>query len=553
MYDAPDGGPRAALIRLCRLGMSWAVGVLLLCSAPVLGGAGQHPLQQGLATPAAPALRPMAAGVPAPPVVVYREDFENGMDSTATGAKSLTANALGAPQYTSATGMTYTADTNWREGQRCSGIVLAYANGLNADDGGGPDWATTTRVAGGQTMANKCSPVSGIQSYNGIRTLARAMGQVVGGGDANHIVSTYTECRQNSDGTTNTCDTLPTGQTVSRMFETTSQIAVTPNHFYTFAVDAVAGNCSGTGTTTVANDPLYQFQLLSGATRTNVGTALNPCRDTSRTAFTVNRPRSVGPNATMTGYVSRLRANSAFMYPGSTLGVAMYDQVGITAGNDGGFDNVEVRDVTPTVDKSFSPTLVEPGQTSTLTLTITNTSDLLAKTDWGFVDTLPAGLTLASSTFGGTCTNLAGAAMTRTGVAGGNTITVTGGDLALNQTSCTITVDVTSAVEGSYTNSPTGNMVLTGLVPGRPARSSSAGRGSPWSRRSGRAGSAPPTSSRSPSAPARRPARSSATPPTRPPRAAARRSPPAPAPPAPTSAGPGRRTTSPRRARAPPT
>ncbi|GAA3680175.1 hypothetical protein GCM10022237_44190 [Nocardioides ginsengisoli] len=468
MYDPPDGALRAALIRCCRLGMCWAVGVLLLCSAPVLGGPGGQSHQQGLATPLAPGLRTMAAGVPAPPIVVYREDFENGMGTTSTGAKSLTANTLGAPQYAGASGMTYTADTNWREGQRCSGVVLAYANGLNADDGGGPDWATTGRVVGGQTMANKCSPVAGVQSYNGIRTLARAMGQVVGGGDNDHIVSTYTECTQTSVGNTSTCDTLPTGQTTSRMFETQQQIAVTPNHFYTFAVDAVAGNCSGTGTVAQGSDPQYQFQLLNGATRTNVGSPMNPCRDASRVAFTVNRPRAVGATTTMSGYVSRLRADTAFIYSGSSLGVAMYDQIGLTNGNDGGFDNVEVRDVTPAVDKSFSPALLEPGQTSTLTLTITNTSDLLAKTDWGFVDTLPAGLTLTGSTFGGTCTQLAGATMTRTGAAGGNTITVTGGDLALNQTSCTITVGVTSAVEGSYTNSPTSNMTLTGLVPGAP-------------------------------------------------------------------------------------
>ena len=50
-----------------------------------------------------------------------------------------------------------------------------------------------------------------------------------------------------------------------------------------------------------------------------------------------------------------------------------------------------VLDVTPSLDKSFSPTLVGTNQPSTLTLTITNTTDLLAKSDWSFTDTLPPG------------------------------------------------------------------------------------------------------------------------------------------------------------------
>ncbi len=467
MYDAPACALRASLIHATRALLSGMVALLLLCAGAgaddASGGRAGVPEREGAG------IRPVVAGVPAPPVVVYREDFENGMGTTATGAKSLTANTLGAPQYTGASGTTYLADTNWRDGQRCSGVVLAYANGDSTrDDGGGPAWATTSRVAGGQTMQDKCSPLGGMQSYNGIRTLARAMGQVVGGGDSNHLVSTYTECDQDASGNATTCDTLPVGPTVSRMFETQQQIAVTPNHYYTFAVDAVAGNCPGTGTVTQGSDPQYQFQLLSGATRTDVGTALNPCRDSSRTAFTVNRPRAIGAATTMSGYVSRLRATSAFMYAGSSLGVAMYNKVGITNGNDGGFDNVEVRDVTPTVDKSFSPVLLEPTQASTLTITITNTSDVLAKTDWSFTDTLPAGLTLASATFGGTCAQVSGGPLVRSGVAGSGLITVTGGDLAAGQTSCTITASVTSATEGTYTNSPTTNMNLTGLVPGSP-------------------------------------------------------------------------------------
>lgn len=395
-----------------------------------------------------------APGVPNAPVAIFAENFENNPSQTSTGAKSFTTFG-GATQYVGTTpaGQTYTADANWVNGDRCSGVVLSYNNGLAQNNGGAPTWATTST-----TQNDKCSPSAGVQSYNGIRTLARALGSVVGGGDSNHMVSSYTECAQDTAGNIASCDTLPVGPTTSRMFESTLPIPVSPNHFYTFAVDAVA-SCSGTGTAPVGSDPRYQFQLVSGATRTNVGSALNPCRATGRTAFTVNRPIAVGTTTTMSGYVSRLRADNALLFSGSTLGVAMYNASGVTSGNDGGFDNVQVQDVTPTLDKSFSPATVAVGATSTLTFTITNTSDLLAKTGWSFTDTLPTGLTLAAAPTT-TCPST-----TLTGAVGGATVGVTSGSLSAGTVSCTITVPVTASVAGTYANGPANISNRIGLNP----------------------------------------------------------------------------------------
>lgn len=178
----------------------------------------------------------------------------------------------------------------------------------------------------------------------------------------------------------------------------------------------------------------------------------------------MNRPLAVGTNTTMTAYVQSLQATSAFQYAGSSLGIKMYNASGVTNGNDGGFDNIRLLDVTPSLDKSFSPTVVTRDGVSKLTFTITNTTDLLAKSDWTFTDALPTGLVIAPTpNIGGTCAQVTGNALVRTAVAGGTSIAVTGGDLALGQASCTITVDVTSNTDGTYVNGPAN--VTTNLNP----------------------------------------------------------------------------------------
>ncbi|WP_461635652.1 DUF7927 domain-containing protein [Leucobacter aridicollis] len=115
-----------------------------------------------------------------------------------------------------------------------------------------------------------------------------------------------------------------------------------------------------------------------------------------------------------------------------------------------------IYDVTPQLDKSFSPTRVPVGDISRLTLTITNTSELAKKAGWAFTDTLPAGLEIASpSNLVSTCDADVSAP------AGEQAIDVTNGVLDRSEVSCTIELDVTSesprGAEPSpvvYTNGP---------------------------------------------------------------------------------------------------
>jgi len=117
----------------------------------------------------------------------------------------------------------------------------------------------------------------------------------------------------------------------------------------------------------------------------------------------------------------------------------------------------------PVLTKITSPNPVSVGASSTLTFTLTN--DATAGNDLGFVDTLPAGVVVATGgTYGGTCASTAGTALSRTtGTSGGRqTITVRGVDLA-GSASCTVTIPVTSNAAGSYANTSAN---ISGLVGG---------------------------------------------------------------------------------------
>ncbi|MCB1385972.1 MAG: DUF11 domain-containing protein [Nitratireductor sp.] len=109
---------------------------------------------------------------------------------------------------------------------------------------------------------------------------------------------------------------------------------------------------------------------------------------------------------------------------------------------------------TPLFSKSFSPDTIDEGGTSTLTFTIDNSANATTATSLAFLDTLPANLVLGtpdneSSTCGGILT-----------VAdGGSSIELASGGVLAGSV-CTIAVDVTSNIAGTYVNT-SGNLTST--------------------------------------------------------------------------------------------
>ncbi len=164
---------------------------------------------------------------------------------------------------------------------------------------------------------------------------------------------------------------------------------------------------------------------------------------------------SAQANSSLTGIVERTDG-------GTTVddgnGFAVWDGVKATAGATGNTTVTVISSVnafltialkpllSPTVAKSFSPTSIVTGGTSTLTVTLTN-ANAIAITGAAFTDTYPANV-INTGTPG--LTNTCGG--TPTAAANGSSLALSGGTIPASG-SCTLTVKVTSTVVGSYVNS----------------------------------------------------------------------------------------------------
>jgi uncharacterized repeat protein (TIGR01451 family) len=106
------------------------------------------------------------------------------------------------------------------------------------------------------------------------------------------------------------------------------------------------------------------------------------------------------------------------------------------------------------------------GRSSTLTFTITNTTELAAKEGWSFTDNLPSGLVVATPA--AASTTCPGGQLTAN--AGGTSVAMKG-NLNAGEASCTVSVAVTEKErkEGSFENGPQ-NITSTGLNPPTPTR-----------------------------------------------------------------------------------
>ena len=101
--------------------------------------------------------------------------------------------------------------------------------------------------------------------------------------------------------------------------------------------------------------------------------------------------------------------------------------------------------VAPTLSKAFSDSSIVVDGTTTMTLTITNANPS-ALTGLNLIDNFPVDLLIATPA--NAATDCSGGTLS---TPGNNSLSLTGSGIAANST-CTITLDVTSTVIGSYTN-----------------------------------------------------------------------------------------------------
>lgn len=403
---------------------------LTLGVCAVIAAAGMTTL--GVISASAPASAfPGSPGIPSDATVVTLENFENG-----TAATSVRLNA-----YTGIAGATYTADPYWLDSANCNGVIVRYDS---------PVWGV-----------NDCSNLDSVASRQNVRRLADVLGQVaagvVGGSTPTTPVNGSTAATRSNHAVAEWTTSYPgPNNSVEFRTQTGLNVPATGPRFYSVSVDVAETSCGYLGG--VNNSKLEFYLMLGGSmvpTKLNAS-PIRACTDSRAKYFTSPNlpvlPSGVGAgtvwgNGGPSVAAGRYYSDQALMLTPaqvSNLQIIMRNQTGASEGNDNAFDNIRLIDATPQLDKSFSPTTITQGQSTTLTYTVTNTTDLGAKNDWHFVDSLPAGLT-ASGPLGGTCVR------TASSVTAG-TVDVTG-NLAAGSALCTITVTVTSNTPGNYNNS----------------------------------------------------------------------------------------------------
>lgn len=337
-----------------------------------------------LAVPAAAFAAPPAPAAPAAPSLVFEETFENNVGSAVT---SLT-------DYVGASGATYTADPFWLDAAACNGLVVQH-------DGSVPF------TGAGAACSNPPSQAR-------LSELAQVLGD---GSGTNHVVAAYTDANG------------PAGATLLSK-SADSGIVLKKDHYYAASIDIAEVNCA-----IASAHSTIQFGLQLPSGEVVFAGAPSVACDTGHSV-------DVGGREVRTG-TFRSSAFQADAAGAAELVVRNLQTSG--GGNDFAYDNIRFYDVTPTLSKSFSQDTVEAGQPVTLNLTVTNTSELGAKSGWSFTDNLPAGIVVAPTP---NIANDCGAEVN----AEDGAVEVSGGKLAQGATSCTISVDVVIGEGGSYTN-----------------------------------------------------------------------------------------------------
>lgn len=372
-----------------------------------------------LAADPARATTPGTPGTPQPATPIFIENFSNADPATWVRLTSYLPDIPGTGSTPNLppkpAGESYTADAPWLTA--CNGMVLSFnSGGATPGECGAGGWAF-------------------------VRQLAQALGQVDG--------MTQLQARQNLAVAAFT-QANPGANLTQFRTQVDIPFLAPSTRFVTFSVDAAAVSCSSA-------HPAFQFAIFSGmGAPIPVGSTLNPCASGTPTVPV----EAIGGNGAANVNAARFTTNQSYAFTGTSLGVLMRNAQGSGAGNDAAFDNIRVYDATPQLDKSFTPTVIEVGDTATLTLTVTNTAELAAKSGFSFTDSLPTGLTIAAAP---APTNSCGGSLSA--VSGATSVTLTGGALAAGAASCTVTVPVTAGALGTYANGPANITSSTGLNP----------------------------------------------------------------------------------------
>lgn len=309
---------------------STRLAVIMLTIAAIVSGA----------VVALPADRVVAAGnpgVPQDPAPIFQEDFE--LSPRFNPIRRVTS-------YVGAAGQTYTAHPSWL--RDCNGWVASFNQAV----------APITQV----NDCDRDGGTSGTIGWNRVQQLAEVLGRLRG--DAapsdNFAISAYTQADPGSNRVE---------------FQTAANLTLPAavGRYVVMSADVAAINMN-------INPPQLQMRLL-GPTGTVISVGTPAALSTMGSNFTTV---PVGIVNSVPAIAGTMISPRGYLVSNPSLGINIINQTSSGAGNDHAFDNIMLLDATPSLDKEFTPASVYVGQTSTLTFTITNTSELSAKPGWSF-------------------------------------------------------------------------------------------------------------------------------------------------------------------------
>ncbi|MCL2784570.1 MAG: Ig-like domain-containing protein [Propionibacteriaceae bacterium] len=363
---------------------------------------------------------PGTPGVPQEPTPVFTETF--GTASTVNTPIPLT-------QYRVGGSPAYTADSEW----------LPPLSGRDASEMKGTcnGWVLHTNSPLPPTNDDYGCYRSGHFMWDQLQWMAReiglAQGMTASQAATNNILSASTNRASLVNG-------------AGYMLKSTRPLAtVQGGRFYGVSAWFAAVNCEymQPGRNPAFHDPKIQFELFAGSQTYKLSSDLNPCTAANKTVSSDGKV-----------VVSHLQSQAIFLGTGTyDLGMSLYNYTAHGSGNDAAFDTPEIVDMTPQLDQQFIAPSIPLGSNSNWTFTVTNTTEKSAKNGWNFSVPVPAGITLA----GAATTTCSAGNITTTG----NKVTASG-NLTSGQTSCTFTVPVTVAADGSYP-SPASAFTVWGL------------------------------------------------------------------------------------------
>ena len=246
------------------------------------------------------------------------------------------------------------------------------------------------------------------------------------------------------------------------------------NGVYALTVTNLGFLATSTAAVVVTDTLPAGLTFVSGTgTNWNACTAAGQVVTCSRPAGNVIAANSSAEPITLTVSVGAAAAAASPVI--NNISVAGGNEPAGNAANNSDADSTAVF-FSPVITKSFSPTTIIAGGTSTLTLTISNPAgNTVSLAGVAVVDPFPPGMVVAATP---ALTNSCGGTLSSGGAQGDSLISLTGGVTGGAGTSCSITVNVTSTTTGanvnttgavSSTNSGTGNIATATLTVNAPA------------------------------------------------------------------------------------